>query len=153
MAAEDRGLLLWKEAYDIIQARLSTPAADYHRLAQNKAVEISDFLSQEGESLDHSRPDIVTNLGKAVDALASGVQDTLPAIKPSPIAEGIEHFINDDTSLDEEVSLQVDHLIDAAKKKAKDLIPDPPGGWKPWLIGGGVLAVVVGVGYTVRAFK
>lgn len=153
MGAEDTGLKLWDQAYLLLEARVKTDPTDYHRLAQQKAIEISDFLQEHGEEIDRTRPDIVTNLGKAVDALAGGVQDTLPNIQRSPITEAVTSFIKDDDSLDKKISQEIDEVLAAAKKKVRDNLPTPPGGWKPWLIGGGIAAGLAVVGYFWRSVK
>lgn len=141
MSAKDDGLQLWDEAYKILNARLQTDDATYHRVAQQKAVEISDFLAQYGEELDKTDPDVVTNLGKAVDALASGVQDTLPAVQKSPTGAALDQFGHDISHPGDIIADELDPFKRWIKK------------YRGWLIAGGALVGIFTVGYTVRAFK
>lgn len=142
MGAEDTGLLLWGQAHDLLSKRLRMDEGEYHVAAQRQALKISDFLFESGEALDRSRPDIVTNLGKAIDALNSGIQDTLPAIQESPLGAGITQFIKDDSSLDDAIAENAHDFVDKFVKPYK---------W--YLIGGAALIGLFTVGYTVRAFK
>lgn len=59
--------------------------ADFHKAANAKAVEISDYLGQEGEELDAAGLGwMVDALGMRVDQLVAGAAATLGAAMESP---------------------------------------------------------------------
>jgi hypothetical protein len=126
-----RGHKLWDDAYKLLEARKSgMDAAEFHKAAKAKALEIMDFLSAEGPELDQTKQgyDIVTQLGKAYDALAKGASDTIESILPSPTATFFK-------TLPKEIAKEAD----AWKLNLKRYVP--------WLIGGAavLLLAVVGV--------
>lgn len=86
---------LHAEALQIVANRSMMSAADYHRAAQQKAIAISDYLSFNGELLDKTNPDLVTALGKDVDALANGAYETLESVQQSPAWEGTKAGVKD----------------------------------------------------------
>ena len=84
----NQAILLITQARQILSMRENSAA--YHQTAQRHAVAISDFLAEHGPQLDRSRPDLVTNLGASVDALAKDASATLGAVQQSPTWAGIK---------------------------------------------------------------
>ena len=80
---DEQALKLLSEANAVL-ARTDRGATFWYD-SQRKAVQISDFLSANGEGLDaNDQGWIVDQLGQAVDALTSGARVSLGAAQKSP---------------------------------------------------------------------
>jgi len=86
---------LWRQAYELVEKRLSMDGAAYGEAAKRKVAEIKDFFDHYGPQVDEKRPDIITGLGEAYDVLVEGASEHLRTITPSPLWVGLKTFGTD----------------------------------------------------------
>jgi len=158
MTTAERAAQLMERAVALVSSSGAMGSDERHARYDDLALEINSFLEEPGviEELDKISPGAVETLGAMYEQLVRGYLDYERWTRPIPVLAGLKSF---STSLVSPGELAVNAAefyggaVGDAIKEATKPAAEAFRKARPYLIAGGVLLGLLGVGYFWRSFK